>query len=115
MSQQIGFAAEAHAHEYLKAQGLILIISNYRCTMGEIDLIMRDKTHLVFIEVRARTNNAFGGALASITLEKQRKLRKAALHYLSTNHLHDKFPVRFDVLAMDGKSRQITWVKNAFA
>lgn len=114
MSQQIGFAAEAHAHEFLKGQGLISVVSNYRCKMGEIDLIMRDKTHLIFIEVRARTNNRFGGALASITHDKRKKLQKTALHYLSANRLHEKFPVRFDVVAIDGQTREITWLQNVF-
>jgi putative endonuclease len=115
MSQQMGFAAETYAHDYLVLQGLTLLSSNYHCKMGEIDLIMRDKTHLIFIEVRARISNAFGGALASVTYAKRKKLYKAALHYLSANHLHEKFPIRFDVVAIDGKTQQITWIKNAFA
>lgn len=115
MSHPLGFAAEAHAHDYLKAQGLISVASNYRCKMGEIDLIMQDSTHLIFIEVRARANKAFGGALARITHAKRKKILKTALHYLSTHRLLDKFPVRFDVIAIDGKSRQVTWIKNAFS
>ncbi len=114
MSLNIGFAAEERAKDYLTAHGLRWVTSNYRCRLGEIDLIMRDKTDLVFVEVRARTSNAFGGAIASITHSKRQKLIRTALLYLQTTKLHDKLPCRFDVVSLDGAPSQITWIKHAF-
>ncbi len=114
MSQQLGFAAEEHAKDYLISQGLAWLESNYRCRVGEIDLIMRDKTHVVFIEVRARASNRYGSPLESITLGKRRKLLKTALLYLQTKKLIDKYPCRFDVLSIEGEPNKIIWIKNAF-
>ncbi len=114
MSQKIGFDAEDQARDYLTIQGLTWISSNYRCRLGEIDLIMRDYDHLVFIEVRARSTIAFGGAAASVTYSKQQKLIKTASYYLQAFKLQDKQPSRFDVVSLDGVPPRITWIKNAF-
>jgi putative endonuclease len=114
MSQQLGFAAEEHARKYLGEQGLTWLESNYRCRLGEIDLIMRDKEYLVFVEVRARTSKAYGGAVESVTQSKRQKLLRTATLYLQTKKLYDKQPCRFDVLSLDGVLPQITWIKNAF-
>lgn len=114
MSQKIGFAAEDVARDYLRGQGLTWIESNYRCRLGEIDLIMHDKSHLIFIEVRARASNQFGGAVESITQSKRRKVLKTALLYLQITKRYEKQPIRFDVLTIDGAPPQIAWIKNAF-
>ena len=114
MSQKIGFAAEEQARDYLLKQGLKWVLSNYRSRCGEIDLIMRDDSYLVFVEVRARKSNAFGGALASVTHSKRQKLMKTALVYLSAHKLHDKQPIRFDVVSFEGVPPKISWMKNAF-
>lgn len=114
MSIVQGTHAESLARSYLLKQGLTFVAHNFRSRLGEIDLIMRDKETLVFIEVRARTSNAYGGALSSVTISKQRKLVKTALYYLLKHNLHDKLPTRFDVVSLDGAQQQITWVKNAF-
>lgn len=114
MSQTIGFAAEEQAKNYLSTQGLVWVVSNYRCKLGEIDLIMRDQSYLVFIEVRSRTSSSHGGALESVTHSKRQKLIKTALFYLQTNKLLDKQACRFDVLSMDGVPLQMAWIKNAF-
>ncbi|MCP0914873.1 MULTISPECIES: YraN family protein [Legionella] len=114
MSQEIGFAAEAHTRRYLHQQGLQWITSNYRCRFGEIDLIMRDEEYLVFIEVRARSGNAFGGAAASVTYSKKQKIIKTASFYLAANKLQDKQAVRFDLVSLEGMPAKLTWIKNAF-
>lgn len=114
MSQQIGFAAEELACNYLKEQGLSWLESNYNCRLGEIDLIMRDKEYIVFVEVRARTSNAYGGAVQSVTHSKRQKLLRTATLYLQAKKLYDKHPCRFDVLTLDGTASRITWIKNAF-
>jgi len=109
-----GECAEQCACDYLVQQGLQLIDKNYRCKMGEIDLIMQHHDSVVFIEVRYRKNQQFGGALASITASKQHKLRLAAEHYLQLKAV--KHYSRFDVIAISGelKSPQINWIQNAF-
>lgn len=114
MSQAIGFLAEETAKNYLISQGLQWVLSNYRCKLGEIDLIMRDSDYLVFIEVRARASDEFGGALESVTYGKQRKLIKAATLYLLANKLLDKQLIRFDVLCIEGVPPKISWIRNAF-
>ena len=82
--------------------------------MGEIDLIMQDATHLVFVEVRYRHQQAFGLAYESITQAKQRKLRITAMHYLSYKKLHEKVCARFDVVSVQGEPPEIEWIKDAF-
>jgi putative endonuclease len=105
-----GALAEDRALAYLR-QGLVAVERNYRCKGGEIDLIMRaaDDT-LVFVEVRKRGGRGFGGAAASITLTKQRRVLRAASHYLAT--LDRLPPCRVDVVALD--PGRLEWLRNAF-
>lgn len=109
-----GAAAEDLAGAYLAAQGLQPVARNYRCRFGEIDLIVRDAETLVFVEVRLRASQRFGGARASIDGAKQRKLIAAASHYLSQ---HDSArPCRFDVILLDRlEPGRIEWIKDAFS
>lgn len=106
-----GKQAENHAASFLQRQGLRLVARNYRCRMGEIDLIMEHGGTLVFVEVRLRRSGNFGGAAASITGHKQRKLIHAAQHYLQQQARQP--PCRFDALLLDG--RKIEWIKDAFS
>lgn len=108
-----GEQAERLAADYLRRQGLSLVMRNYRCRYGEIDLIMRDGSSLVFVEVRLRSRGDFGGAAASIGAAKQGRLRRTAEHYLSG--LRKIPPCRFDALLLqsaDGAG--LEWVRNAF-
>ena len=108
-----GSDAEKAAIAYLQQQHLVLLAQNYRCRFGEIDLIMRDHDTLVFIEVRMRSNDAFGGAAASITPIKQAKLLRTARHYLA--EINSEPPCRFDALLLSGADgKKIEWIKNAF-
>ncbi|OYY94994.1 MAG: YraN family protein [Hydrogenophilales bacterium 28-61-23] len=105
-----GEAEEQTAADFLIRQGLKLAARNYRCRGGEIDLIMHDGAVLVFVEVRARTSADFGGAAASITSAKQRRIALAASHYLVKHNIDA--PCRFDaVLIQAGK---LQWLKAAF-
>lgn len=112
-----GLRFEDQARDYLSRQGLRLLESNYRCRLGEIDLVMRERDTICFIEVKFRRSLAFGGAAASITPSKQRKIVKTALFYLSAHRNLANLPLRFDALLMqqqvDGKT-DINWIKNAF-
>ena len=105
-----GAAAEQTAVDYLTQQGLVLVERNFRCRLGEIDLIMRDGQTLVFIEVRQRASQQFGGAAGSIDGRKQQKLIATAQQYLA--RLGKTPPCRFDALLLQGQSME--WIRDAF-
>lgn len=107
--QVSGQAGEDVALEHLQKNGLRLTERNFRCKGGEIDLIMQDRGTLVFVEVRKRSDARFGGAAASVTHQKQRRLIRAAQFYLL--RFRDPPPCRFDVVALE--AGQINWLKNA--
>lgn len=108
-----GARAEALAAEYLRARGLAIIRRNFRTRFGEIDLVARDGTVIVFVEVRMRRSDAYGGPLASITAAKQRRLVAAARGYLAM--LGREEPCRFDAIAMHGLDpRSIEWHRDVF-
>ena len=109
---RLGVDAEALAASFLEARGLQIIARNYRCRLGEIDLVARDGATTVFVEVRRRASNAFGGAGASITPKKRLKLLKAARHYLS--RLSTLPQCRFDALLIEGQPPRIEWIRDAF-
>ena len=113
-AQQKGKAAEDAALAHLQAAGLCLLVRNYRTPGrggGEIDLIVRDPDGtVVFVEVRSRSRQDFGGAGASISATKQRRIIFAARHYLM--RLRTPPPCRFDAVLMDGDSVQ--WLRAAF-
>lgn len=93
-----GRRAEALAADHLRAQGLAIVARNFRTRFGEIDLVARDGPVIVFVEVRMRRSVSFGGALASITAAKQRRLTAAARGYLAM--LGREAPCRFDAVVM---------------
>jgi putative endonuclease len=116
-TKSVGDAAEDRALAHLQRQGLQLVLRNYRLAggprqrAGEVDLILRapDGT-LVFVEVRARAASSHGGAAASVLGPKQRRIVRAAQHYLLA--LPVLPPCRFDVVAIDGDRLQ--WLPAAF-
>lgn len=107
---------EARALQQLEHAGLNLIERNFNTRYGEIDLIMRDGETVVFVEVRYRRGEDFGGALASVTPGKQKKLVLAARLYLQSHPKLAQQPCRFDVLAFAGSEQQheSKWLRNAF-
>ncbi|SER17457.1 putative endonuclease [Amphritea atlantica] len=118
--QQIGRDAEQRALDFLRKNGLKLINRNYQCRFGEIDLIMRDRKQLVFVEVRSRRHSNWGGAGLSVDYHKQKKLIKTASYYLSQQKSGNLPVCRFDVIAFEanrdngsGDSCPI-WYKDAF-
>jgi putative endonuclease len=112
-TQEQGHLAEQQALVYLIAEGLTCVDQNVRYKVGELDLIMRDGATTVFVEVRARRSSAFGGAAASVTAAKQRRMSRAAQWYLLTRYGQQNWPrCRFDVIAIDGGT--INWIKDAF-
>lgn len=107
-----GEQAEALAATFLERQGLRVLHRNWRVRGGEIDLICDDRGCLVFVEVRLRTQRAFGGAAASITAAKQKRLILAARHYLAGRR---EQLCRFDAVLLSGLTEaDIEWIRNAF-
>jgi putative endonuclease len=117
ITQQIGLAGEKYACAFLQKQGLTLVAKNHRNRYGEIDLIMKDKQYLVFVEVRLRNHRDRLSGLESVDFSKQQKLTRTAECYLQQKKATYTQPCRFDVLDLQQQSsdRFIThWVKNAF-
>lgn len=111
-TKERGDAAEQLALEHLERHGLTLLARNYRCRMGEVDLIMRDGASLVFVEVRLRGKGAFASAAESIDARKQRRIVAAAMHYLMRR---PEAPCRFDCVLMSTlDAASVEWVKAAF-
>lgn len=111
MNRRRGEQAEALAADFLRGEGLRIAGRNYRCRFGEIDLIARDGDTLVFVEVRSRSDAAFGGAAASINPAKREKLLKAARHYLAG--ISPAPPCRFDAVLLTGEPPRLEWIRNA--
>jgi len=111
-----GHKSEQQACTYLKRQGLKLLLRNYRTPFGEIDLIMRQKETLVFVEVRFRRSNDFGTPAETVDLRKQAKLRASAEYYLLQNKNKAHQACRFDVVAITANQNGETfqWLQNAF-
>ena len=107
-----GAAAEELAAAFLEGRGLGIVERNYRCRFGEIDLVARSGAVLVFVEVRARKSEAFGGAAGSITVAKRRRLVAAARHYLAKHRVNRA--CRFDVVLVRGRDQEIEWLADAF-
>ncbi len=107
-----GESAERQACDFLISQGLTLVVRNFRCIHGELDLIMKDGETLVIVEVRFRKNAKYGSALESVDVRKQTKISAATEFYLNT--LEGEMPrIRFDVMGISGNG-ELQWVQNAF-
>lgn len=113
-TKQVGDAAEQRARRWLEGKGMHFITANVRERSGEIDLIMREGTVTVFVEVRYRSSGFYGGAAASVTRSKQNKLLQTARLWLARhNGSFDTVDCRFDVIAFTGN--EIEWFPNAFS
>ena len=106
-----GEQAETLAADFLRGKGLRIAVRNYRSRYGEIDLIAREGATVVFVEVRSRASDAYGGAAASITAAKRKKLLKTARHYLAG--ITPLPQCRFDALLITGEPPRIEWIRNA--
>ncbi len=105
-----GQHGELQARNYLQQQGLTFVEQNVRFAFGELDLVMRQQSFWVFVEVKLRTNPNFGGAVSAVSAGQIQRIRKAANYYLQQNRI--QAPCRFDVIAIDGN--HIQWIKGAF-
>lgn len=113
--KSVGKAGEDLAERYLKRQGYAIVERNYRCPLGEIDLIALNKRVVVFVEVKTRRVDTSGAPLESVNAAKQRRLKRSALHYLNKHHLHDR-DVQFDVVGISLRSDPpaVQHVRHAF-
>ncbi len=111
----LGKIGEKLAVAHLKKMKYKILERNYKCPLGEVDLVARDQNTLVFIEVKTRKTKDFGGPAAAVDLHKQRQLSKVALHYLNQKKLNN-VPARFDVVAIEliSPAAHIEVIRNAF-
>ena len=111
-----GRRAEQIADGFLRAQGFKILERNVRFPVGEIDLVAREREALCFVEVRSRASQAWGGAAASVTRRKQRRLIRAAQWYLQSRR-PSFLDARFDVVAIEWQSERapaVELIRGAF-
>jgi len=120
-----GKIAEEAAKHYLLSNQLTFIEANYHCRQGEIDLIMKEKEQLVFIEVKYRKNTRYGSTIETVTNTKQRRIIAAARHYLHRYNLTETMSCRFDIIGVEPAPKNhkndstdkgfiFNWLKHAF-
>ena len=113
--QQAGRRGEDAAAQYLERAGYVILARNYRCRVGEIDLVALDGRTVVFVEVKARHGGESGAPLESLRPDQQRRIARAAEHYVARHRLLDR-AARFDVVGvdLDGEPPRCTLVRGAF-
>lgn len=112
--KSLGVSGEDVAVEYLRKNGYTILKRNYKTPLGEADIIARDKDTIIFIEVKARSSDAFGQPFEAVNHRKQEKLKKIALYYLKHNKI--ELPVRFDIVSIisrNGKA-EVNHIPEAF-
>ncbi|MBI1821598.1 MAG: YraN family protein [Nitrospirae bacterium] len=114
ITQEYGQEAENHAAQFLARRGYAILEKNYKTRFGEIDLIAKDQEYLVFVEIKARKNDHFGGARAAITPTKRKKIIQMAKFYIFSKKIESD--VRFDVVLILGPidSPSVELIQNAF-
>ena len=112
---ELGERGEELAFRKIKSLGYKKIIKNYRCSLGEVDLVAKDGNTLVFIEIKTRKGRPIGFAKEAVNIRKQKQLSKVALAYMKANNCCD-VSARFDVVAisMGSGPPQIEVIQNAF-
>jgi len=115
--QALGRKGEAAARTYLERQGVRILVANFSCAAGEIDLIGKERDAILFIEVKTRTSAVFGPPHLAVHQRKQRQIVRAAQWFLSERRMPD-VACRFDVLAVtylhEEDTPRIQWVRDAF-
>lgn len=114
--RKLGFEIESMALSFLEKNGFSLLVRNFHCRRGEIDLIGLLEASLIFVEVRYRKNINFGYPQESVTVRKQRKIKHAAAYFLKCHPFYTKFSCRFDVIAVTLRKQEfeLDWIPNAF-
>jgi putative endonuclease len=114
VSQERGRDAETLACDFLVRAGLIVLTRNFRCRLGEIDVVLRDGATVVVAEIRYRADNAFGTPAETVDGRKQMKLIACARRFLQSHPALATAPLRFDVVTLSGPQRRIEWIRDAF-
>ncbi|MDW7739891.1 MAG: YraN family protein [Bacillota bacterium] len=111
--QIVGMAGEKAAREFLEKAGYSIIEANYRCFLGEIDIIALKADTLIFAEVRTKTGLTFGRPEESVTKDKVYRLRRLAHHYLQSKHREERAS-RIDLIAvmLDRRENQVTEINH---
>jgi putative endonuclease len=112
--QQAGRTAEARAAQALQQAGFTVLARNYRCRLGELDIVARRAQLLVIAEVRLRSRQQFGGAAASINAAKRTRIVRATRFLLRTQPALSELAVRFDALLLSDPDGPIEWIQAAF-
>lgn len=110
--RKTGSSYERLAAEYLEAQGYEILQMNYRCRIGEIDIVARDASYLVFVEVKYRSDQSCGLPQEAVGPRKQQIISKVADYYRLTHGCTEATPCRFDVVGICGENVQL--IRNAF-
>jgi len=112
--KSFGHKGEDIAADYLKKKGYTVLHRNYNTPLGEADIVAKDNNIIVFVEVKARSSNAFGQPFEAVNYRKQEKLKKIALYYLKHNKI--ELPVRFDIVSIMSKNEnaEVKHIKEAF-
>ncbi len=110
-----GKKGERLAADFLTGNGYQILETNFRCPLGEIDIIAREHQEIVFVEVKTRKSHALGYPEQAVGIQKQKKLSQLALWYLQAKKMSDK-KARFDVVAVTlaVQANEINLIKNAF-
>jgi len=113
--QLLGKEGERIAEAYLKKKGYRIVERNYRCALGELDLIVLDRRVLVFVEVKTRTGDGFGTPLEAVEFRKQHKMIQAAQYLITQKGLQQR-DSRFDVVGISwpGREPMVEHIENAF-
>ncbi len=114
-THQKGKEGESLAAEFLASKGCRVVERNFRCAVGEIDLVVHDGKTLVFVEVKSRRGLRYGLPQEAVSIAKQRRLTRLAQWYIQDRRL-EGLPARFDVVAVtwSGGKPELTWIVNAF-
>ncbi len=110
-----GARAEERAARLMQSAGFTIVVRNFRCRRGELDVVARRDSLLVVAEVRLRSRALFGGAAASVSAAKRRRILMAARYLIAQRPQLAALAVRFDVLTCDGRSEALEWIEGAFA
>jgi len=116
--QRLGNRAEDAAVSYLEGQGAVILLRNYRCRCGELDIVARlDDSELAIVEVRTRSSQAYGGAAASVDAGKRQRLIRTASRLLQQRKDLARLRVRFDVIVVSDPfdDARVEWIKHAFS
>ncbi len=119
-AHRLGARGETLARKHLRRAGCKILATNYRCPLGEADLIALDRTAgretIVFVEVKTRSGDAYTDPESAVNAQKRRRLRKIAEYYLTVKNAHDR-PVRFDVVSVvlrPGQAPELHHIPDAF-